>query len=53
MIHTSGQQRQNVTYNSEVEMEKDGYDEMYWSEFYPIDDLEKDGFIHKDGSLRF
>ena len=26
---------------------------MIWQKFYAIADLEKDGFIHPDGSLRF
>ena len=52
MLHPSGHSKDFSTeYTSDW---KDKDDSGFTSpDFYKIDDLDKDGFIHPDGSLRF
>ena len=51
MLHSSDRQKNVIKkeeFNIFAELVR-----MFGDNFYAIDDLEKDGFIHADGSLRF
>ena len=52
MLHSTNRQKD---FEIEETFDWTGINEtsMVWTKFYEIADLEKNGFIHPDGSLRF
>ena len=52
MIHSSYKEED---FSKEDKFDWIGEDDYYWimPDFYKSDELERDGFIHQDGSLRF